>query len=92
MNKKIRKTKGVTIDALAGMVKKGFDHMDERFNQHDKRFDILEKRFDILEKRFDILSQDHEDIKLRLGNVAYRFELAELERRVNILERKVSKR
>ena len=85
MNKKIKKTKGVTIDALAGMVKKGFDHMDERFNQHDKRFETIEKKMDDLE-------QGQEEIKLKLSNVAYRFELVELERRVNILERKASKR
>ena len=85
MNKKRVKKTRATIDDLAVMVKKGFDHMDERFNQHDKRFDAVDKRLDIID-------QDHEDIKLRLGNVAYRFELVELERRVGILERKVSKR
>jgi len=85
MNKKIKKTKGVTIDVLAGMVKKGFDHMDERFNQHDKRFETIEKKMDDLE-------QGQEEIKLKLGNVAYRFELVELERRVQILERKTNKR
>ena len=84
-NKKIKKTKGVTIDMLAGMVKKGFDHMDERFNQVDKRLDQHEKRFEDLE-------QGQEEIKLKLGDVAYRFELVELERRVNILERKANKR
>ncbi len=83
--KKIKKTKVVTIDALVGMVKKGFDHMDERFNQHDKRFETIEKKMDDLE-------QGQEEIKLKLGDVAYRFELVELERRVNILERKANKR
>ena len=84
-NKKIKKAKGATIDTLAGMVKKGFDHMDERFNQVDKRLDQHEKRFEDLE-------QGQEEIKLKLGDVAYRFELVELERRVNILERKANKR
>jgi len=84
-NKKIKKAKGVTIDTLAGMVKKGFDHMDERFNQVDKRLAQHEKRFEDLE-------QGQEEIKLKLGDVAYRFELVELERRVNILERKANKR
>ncbi len=92
MNKKIKKTKGVTIDTLAGMVKKGFDHMDERFEQVNKRLEQHDKRFDVLEGRFDVLDQDHEDIKLRSGHVAYRFELVELERRVNILEKKANRR
>ena len=76
--KKIKKTKGATIDDLAVMVKNGFDSVDSRFNHVDKRLDDLE--------------QGQEEIKLKLGDVAYRFELVELERRVNILERKVGKR
>ena len=76
--KKIKKTKGATIDDLAVMVKNGFDSVDSRFNHVDKRLDDLD--------------QGQEEIKLKLGDVAYRFELVELERRVNILERKVGKR
>lgn len=36
-------TKKVTIEDLAVMVKKGFDHVDQRFDEVDERFDRIEK-------------------------------------------------
>ena len=67
------------IFPTAKMVKKGFDDMDERFNGMDKRFDKVENRLDNLE-------QGQEEIKLRQDNVAYRFEVADLKKRVKKLE------
>lgn len=67
--------KKITIDNLAVMIKKGFDHMDENFKQADERLNCLEK--------------GQEEIKLKLDNVAYRFELVELQKRVEILEKKL---
>jgi len=72
-----------TVDNLAVAVKKGFDYVD-------KRFDGVDKRFDGVDKRLDSLERGHEEIKLKLDNVAYRFELVELQRRVEILEKKLS--
>lgn len=72
----------ITIEKLAGMVKAGFDSVD-------KRFDEVDKRFDRVEKAIVTLAQGQEDIKLRLSNVAYRFELQELEQRVKRLEAKL---
>lgn len=66
------KRKETTIDDLAVMVKKGFDGMHGEMNS----------RFNKIDTRFDRLERGHEDINLRLGEVAYRFELRELERRV----------
>jgi len=66
---------------LGRMVKKGFDHVDKRFNDVDKRFNKVDKRFDKVESRLDILEQGQEEIKLKLDNVVYRFELKELEER-----------
>ena len=43
---------------------------------------------DKINSRFDKLEQGQEDIKLRLDNVAYRFELVELQKRVERLEKK----
>jgi len=65
---------------LGRVVKKGFDYVDKRFNSVDKRFNSVDKRFDRVENRLDILEQGQEDIKLRLDNVAYRFELQDLEK------------
>ncbi len=56
MNKKI------TLDNLAGMIKKGFDGVD-------KRFDGVDKRFDKVETRLENLEQGHEEIKLKLDQV-----------------------
>ena len=67
--------KKITTDNLAVMIKKGFDHMDESFKQVEGRLDCLEK--------------GQEEIKLKLDNVAYRFELVELQKRVEILEKKL---
>ena len=67
---------------LARMVKKGFDHVDSRFNKVDKKFDTMNNRLDILE-------QGQEDIKLRLDNVAHRFELQELQKRLERVELKL---
>ena len=44
---------------------------------------------DYVDKGFYTLGQGQEDIKLRLDNVAYRFELKDLEKRVKKLELKL---
>jgi len=67
-----------TVDKLAIATKKGFDGIHGEMNN----------RFDRVDSRLEKLERGHEDIKLRLDNVAYRFELKELEKRVNILEKK----
>ena len=70
--------KKVTLDNLAGMIKRGFDGVD--------------KRFDGIEKRLANLEEGQEEIKLKLDNVAYRFELVELQKRVDRLEKIVLSR
>lgn len=71
--KKIKK-KEVTLDDLAGMVSEGFSGVEERFNS--------------VEDQLKDLDEGHSQIKLRLDNVAYRFELVELQKRVEHLEHK----
>lgn len=67
--------KNITLDDLAGMVKGGFDEVNGRLDK--------------LETRFTTLERGQEDIILKLDNVAYRFELVALEKRVKELEEKV---
>ena len=78
---------------LGRMVKRGFDDVDKRFDDVGKRFNDVDKRFDgfkqYVDKRFDTLEQGQEDIKLRLDQVAYRFELQDLEKRFEKRLRKV---
>ena len=78
MDKEIKKE----FNNLALIVKAGFDGVD-------KRFDGVDKRFDGVDKRLNTLEQGHEDIKLKLDNVAYRFELNDLEKRVEKIEHKL---
>ncbi|MCL5436122.1 MAG: hypothetical protein M1275_03515 [Patescibacteria group bacterium] len=73
MKKKVVK-KQITLDTLAGMVAGGFSDMDRRFVK--------------IEERLLSVEQGQEEIKLKLDNVAYRFEVQELQRRVALLERK----
>lgn len=87
--KKSSAKKSITLDKLAGMVQRGFSDLTDNMNN---RFTSVEGRLDSFEGRLDSLEQGQEDIKLRLGYVAHRFELVDLQKRVEILERKSSMR
>lgn len=63
------------------MIKNGFVGVDERFNEMGRRFNKVEG--DMKE-----LKDGQERMELRLTNVAYRFELQELQARVDVLEKK----
>lgn len=52
------KSKNITIDELAVMVKKGFDGVDVRFDGVDRRLDKVEKRLDRIEK---LILSDHKE-------------------------------
>ena len=67
--------KKITFENLAGMIKRGFDGNDKRFDKVDSRLDTLDNGV--------------EEIKLKLDNVAYRFEVEELTRRIKRLELKL---
>lgn len=73
-----KKIAPITLDKLAGMMQNSFGELTNTING----------RFEVVDKRLDRLDQGQEEIKLKLDNVAYRFELVELQRRVALLERK----
>ena len=73
-----KKKKETTIDDLALMVAKGFGNMDHRMDSLDQGQKEIARNNSI----------EHDDIKIRLDNVAYRFELVELRKRVEVLERR----
>lgn len=81
----MKKSKEVRIEDLAVMINKGFNGMSGVMN---KQFGEVGKQIGEINKKLDILEIGQEDIKLRLTNVAYRFEVEELERRLIILEKK----
>ena len=69
----------MTIDDLAVMINGGFNATQKIINENQKENN----------RRFNLLESGQEDIKLRLDNVAYRFELIQLQSRVKRLEKKV---
>lgn len=79
------KNKKITMDDLAGMVQRGFAETTKKADlEAFKEANAREHRI-MTENN----TREHEDIKLRLDNVAYRFELVNLEKRVDVLEKKV---
>lgn len=94
-NKKI-----TTNDDLAIMIKKGFEGVDKRFGETDKKIDNLSielikgfeentKEHQQIFNRLENLERGHEEIKLKLDQVAYRFEIEELDRRLKKVEAKL---
>jgi len=83
------KNKEITIDELAMMVQKGFEGMTGETNG-------LKGEIGEVKQGIKLLDRGQEDIKLRLDNVPYRFEMKEQEdklqkhdQRIGTLERKV---
>ena len=72
-------TIATSIEDLAGMVKEGFDEVHG----------TMKAGFDKVENRLTTLENGQEEIKLRLTNVAYRFELVELENQVKTLTKEM---
>ena len=68
-----------SLDDLARMVKEGFDEVHG----------TIKAGFDKVDNRLAALENGQEEIKLRLTNVAYRFELEKLEKRVKALKKAV---
>ncbi|MEK7576946.1 MAG: hypothetical protein AAB482_04625 [Patescibacteria group bacterium] len=71
--------KKMTIDDLAFMVNKGFDHMSEtladkksvnkRFDLVDEQFSAVDQRFNLVDKRFTGVEQKLDHMDARLGSV-----------------------
>lgn len=77
-----KKSKKITVDDLAMMTKRGFDELGGKISELSEQ---VKEGFRISSENN---AREHEDIKLRLDNVAYRFELVELQKRVEVLEKK----
>lgn len=79
----------MTIDDLAQKIDKLDGHIDTLAIITSKGFEGNTKHHEAFIKRFDILEKDHQDIMMKLSNVAYRFELVALQKRVDFLEKKL---
>ena len=69
------KTSNITIDDLAVILSKQFDSINKQFNN--------------VNGQLKELKQGHENIELKLTDVAYRFELQELQGVVKNLQKQV---
>jgi len=82
-----KQKKKVSMGDLAGMVQRGFAEMAKKAD-----LDIVGNELGSVKSNLKILSEnntrEHEEIKMRLDNVVYRFELVELQKRVDVLEKK----
>lgn len=78
-----KKTKKITLDDLAAMVATGFDSTATKKDITDLKTDFADLKADV-----GTLQTDVSDIKLRLDNLAPKFEVRDLERRVTRLEDK----
>lgn len=74
----MKKKKITTIEGLATLVQGEFLR--------------VHKRFDDLESEIKELRRDVDDLKLRMSEVAYHFEIREIEKRLDRLELKVGAR
>lgn len=84
--------KTITNEGLARMIKKGFDGNDERFEKIDNKFEKVDKKFDKVDSRLENLEKGQEEIKLKLDQAAYRFEVEYLKKRVKKIEFKLGLR
>lgn len=72
-----------TLENLVIMVKQGFDSVDERFTAVDLRFNRFEQQLKTE------IEQSRNEILLKLGNYAYKFEVDDLKHRVKKVEKKI---
>lgn len=61
--------KKITIDALAGMVARGFGNVDKKFDAIDKRFDAVDGKFAAIDGRFDGVDERLDSLDVRLSYV-----------------------
>lgn len=79
----------ITKTEFAGMLKEEIDRAIGELGRMIKHgFDQVSDEFGRVYQRFDNVDREISDIKLRLDQAAYRFELVELERRVEVLEKR----
>lgn len=88
MATKRKKKKETTIDDLAVMINNGFNEMKE--NNAREHEEIIKSNAREHKEMIESNTREHEEMKLRQDEVPYRFEFVELEKRVEVLERRVN--
>jgi hypothetical protein len=72
----------ITLDSLAGMIKRGFDHTDEQL-------EVIRTDVEELKQGQARLERGQEDMKLELDQMTPNFEVRDLDRRVTKIENKL---
>jgi len=93
----MKKKKTKTIEDLAISIKEGFKEQDKKFDSKidnlarmvQEEFTILNKKIDSLHNDIAELRSDIDDIKLCIGNMAFRFEIKDIEKRLRRAEIKL---
>lgn len=80
----VKNDMGKTRDDIGEMK----EEMNTRLDKLEKGHDEMDNHLDEANARLGKIERGQEEIKLKLDNVAYRFELQELQRRVELLEKK----
>lgn len=88
MKKKSEITNQHLLEAIQGLDKKVDRNQQEILSGINDFSTEVEKRFDGVETRLSNLEYNQEDISSKLNNAAYRFEVRDLEKRVEVLETK----
>lgn len=57
------------LDALAVLVTRGFERMDQRFQQVDDRFQQVDERFEQVDQRFQQVDLRFQEVDLRFRQV-----------------------
>ena len=78
--------RNMTIDELAGIIKGEFDNVGGEIK--GIKGEVREIKSEMM-KGFKEIKDDHEKLELKMSNVAYRFELVELQKRVEFVEKRV---
>jgi len=80
----IKITVGGAIEELAGMVARGFEGVDKRFEQIDKQFEGVDKRFEQIDKQFEGVDKRFEQIDQNFKGVSS--ELGHINSRLSAIE------
>ncbi|KKT41482.1 hypothetical protein A2W54_00010 [Candidatus Giovannonibacteria bacterium RIFCSPHIGHO2_02_43_13] len=85
--------KHITLDILAGMVKRGFDELGGRMDKFDSRMDKFEARLAHIDQRISHLdarvAMIEKDVAEIRKNIVYRDEFIDILSRLSYVERKL---
>lgn len=76
-------------EQLARMVSGGFNDVMDRFGKVDNRLDGIDNRLDGIDNRLEVLEQGQENIELRLVSLSPKFEVKELQKQMEKVEKRV---